>query len=287
MRRQETTANLLLGLTALIWGLAFTAQRMGMDFMGPLTFNGIRFLLGGLTLIPLAWGLGERTLPALWMLRRGMVLGVVLFLGAWLQQLGICWTTAGNAGFITGLYVLLVPVLGYPFGQRAGLGTWTGACLALTGMYLLSVTEGFSMNRGDVFVLFSAVFWAVHVLAIGRFSTGLRAGEAVVLSIIQFLTCGLISLAGALATETVALGGIRQGIVPILYGGLGSVGVAYTLQVIAQRHARPAPAAIILSLEAVFAALGGWAILGETMTLRAMFGCVLMLTGTITAQLRP
>lgn len=287
MRRHGTLANLLLCLTALIWGLAFTAQRVGMDFMAPLTFNGIRFLLGGLTLIPLAWALRERRLPALWMVRRGVLLGIVLFLGAWLQQLGICWTTAGNAGFITGLYVLLVPVLGYPFGHRASLGTWIGALLALIGLYFLSVTDDFSTNRGDLLVLFSAVFWAIHVLAIGRFSTGIRAAEAVVLSIIQFLTCGLISLGGALATETIALAGIRQGLVPLLYGGLGSVGVAYTLQVIAQRYARPAPAAIILSLEAVFAALGGWAILGETMTIRAMMGCTLMLSGTIIAQLRP
>lgn len=284
MRRQETTAHLLLLVTALIWGLAFTAQRAGMASMGPLTFNGVRFLLGAASLTPLAWALGERRLPEAWTVRRGVVLGGLLFLGAWLQQLGLCWTTAGNAGFITGLYVLLVPVLGYPLGQRAGRSTWIGSILAVVGMFLLSVTDDLTMGRGDLLVLLSAVFWAGHVLAVGRFSAGISAAAAVVLSIIQFAVCGAISLAGALITETITAAGLRQGLIPILYGGLASVGVAYTLQVVAQRHARPAPAAIILSLEAVFAALGGWVLLDETMGPRALLGCGLMLAGTIIGQ---
>ena len=287
MQRPETLAHALLLLTALIWGLAFTAQRAGMESMGPLTFNGIRFLLGAMALLPVPWFLGHRTRPPRWMFRRGIVLGILLFLGAWLQQLGICWTTAGKAGFITGLYVLLVPVLGYPIGLRAGLGTWGGACLAVVGLYLLSVTHDFTMGRGDLLVLLSAIFWALHVLAVGRFSAGTRSGEAVALAIIQFFICGLLSLGGALITETIQVQGMVHGLIPILYGGLCSVGIAYTLQVVAQRHARPAPAAIILSLEAVFAAVGGFILLGETMALRAMLGCGLMLAGTVWAQLRP
>ncbi len=286
MRHHETIAHLLLLCTAVIWGLAFTAQRAGMAHMGPLTFNGVRFLLGAASLIPLAWVLGERRLPSVWTIRRGVVLGLFLFLGAWLQQWGLCWTTAGNAGFITGLYVLLVPVLGVPLGYRVGRRAWLGAVLATVGMFLLSVTEDFSVGRGDLLVLFSAFFWAAHVLAVGRFSAGISAATAVVLSIIQFATCGAISLLGALATETITTTGLHQGLLPILYGGFASVGVAYTLQVIAQRHARPAPAAIILSLEAVFAALGGWGLLGETMTPRGILGCSLMLAGTLLGQSR-
>ena len=291
MDSRTTRANILLLLTALIWGAAFVAQRVGMDHMGPLTFNGIRFALGSLALLPLIGHMNKRrTTPAprlSALVRGGVLMGGALFLGAWLQQFGLCYTTAGKAGFITGLYVVFVPLVGIFLGHRYGIGTWAGAGLAIVGMYLLSVTEAMSMDKGDALVLMSAFFWGVHVLLVGRLTRGIAAVDAVTLAAVQFATCSLISLAGAAAFEEISADGLWDGIIPILYGGLMSVGVAYTLQVVAQRDARPAPAAIILSLEAVFAALTGWMLLGEILTVQALIGCALMLCGMIWSQIRP
>jgi drug/metabolite transporter (DMT)-like permease len=293
MNTRSFRANILLLLTALIWGSAFVAQRVGMDHMGPLLFNGARFALGSLALIPLILrmraGLSPDTelLPRPTIIRHGIILGCALFLGSWLQQFGLCYTTAGNAGFITGLYVVFVPLIGLFLKQRYGMGTWIGSAMAVSGMYLLSVTEGFSISKGDFLVLVSALFWAVHVLLIGRFSDGIRAVDAVRISAVQFGACAAISLAAALVFEPVSLTALKNGMAPILYGGLMSVGIAYTLQVVAQRDASPAPAAIILSMEAVFAALAGWLFLEEIMTVRAIMGCGLMLGGMILAQVKP
>lgn len=291
MNSRTVRANLLLLLTALIWGAAFVAQRMGMDHMGPLTFNAVRFALGALALVPLILHMDRKRVsiaPALpTLIRGGMLMGGALFLGAWLQQFGLCYTTAGKAGFITGLYVVFVPLIGIFLGHRYGLGTWAGAGLAIAGMYLLSVTENMSIDKGDALVLMSAVFWGVHVLLIGKLTSGLAAVDAIKLAAVQFACCSLVSLAGAALFEDITLSGLRDGLIPILYGGLMSVGVAYTLQVVAQRDARPAPAAIILSLEAVFAAVAGWMLLGEILTVQALIGCALMLCGMIWSQARP
>ena len=291
MNNRVVRANILLLLTALIWGAAFVAQRLGMDHMGPLTFNGIRFALGSLALLPLIRHMSSRRAtpaPQLTVvLRGGALMGCALFLGAWLQQFGLCYTTAGKAGFITGLYVVFVPLIGIFLGHRYGLGTWAGAGLAIVGMYLLSVTETLSIGKGDLLVLMSAFFWGVHVVLVGRLTEGIAAVDAVKLAAVQFATCSLISLIAALIFEPISLAGLWAGIVPILYGGFMSVGVAYTLQVVAQRDARPAPAAIILSLEAVFAALAGWMLLGETLTPQTLMGCALMLGGMIWSQVRP
>ncbi|WP_419785688.1 DMT family transporter [Pseudodesulfovibrio sp.] len=303
MNNRALRADILLFLTAAIWGLAFVAQRVGMDHVGPLTFNGIRFALGGLALIPLALRL-ERNRATTYsptsnkrLAIGGGVLGIALFCGASLQQIGLAGpqlaqfgltaTTAGKAGFITGLYVVLVPICGLFLAERPGWGTWVGALLAVFGMYLLSVTADLTVAFGDLLVLFSAFFWTAHVLLVGKLSPGMDAADAIKLSIIQFMACAVFSLIGAFATEPVAIASISAAAVPILYGGLMSVGVAYTLQVIAQRDAPSAHAAIILSLEAVFAAIGGCLMLDETLTLRALIGCGLMLAGMLLSQLRP
>jgi drug/metabolite transporter (DMT)-like permease len=293
MNTRSLRANILLMLTALIWGSAFVAQRVGMDHMGPLLFNGARFILGSLALLPLIMRMraglpaGTELIPRSTVIRHGMILGCALFFGSWLQQFGLCYTTAGNAGFITGLYVVFVPLIGLFLKHRYGMGTWIGSAMAVSGMYLLSVTKGFAISKGDFLVLISAVFWASHVLLIGRFSEGIRAVDAVRISSVQFGTCAAISLVAAVVFEPISLSGLTGGILPILYGGLMSVGIAYTLQVVAQRDASPAPAAIILSLEAVFAALAGWLFLEEIMTVRAIAGCGLMLGGMILAQVKP
>lgn len=280
-------ADLLLLLVALIWGFGFVAQRAGMEYVGPFTYNGIRFLVGGLCLVPLLRKTGQNStmerLGEVNPLQAGILAGFVLFAGATLQQVGMVYTTAGKAGFITDLYVIFVPMLGLLFRQRTGGGTWAGAFLATVGMYLLSVQEDFSMARGDLLVLAGAVFWALHVLLLGYLSP---RTIPVRLAIVQFLVCGLISLLVALSTETVSFGAVFAARVPLLYGGLCSVGVGYTLQVVAQRNAHPAHAAIILSLEGVFAAVGGWWLLGEVLSPRGLAGCGMMLAGVLISQLQ-
>ena len=295
MRRAATVfANdSLLLLTALIWGLAFVAQRKGMEHVGPFTYNAIRFALGSLSLLPLVFarrapavshpGLGQGAPPraAIGPLAAGLLAGGVLFFGASLQQIGIVYTTAGKAGFITGLYVVLVPLSGLLWGQRAGWSAWAGACIAVAGLFLLSVTDAFRMERGDLLVAASAFFWAGHVQVIGWLSP---RTDPLRLSCIQFAVCSLASGIGALAVEQPTLPAVLSAAWPILYGGVMSVGIAYTLQVVAQRRAPPAHAAILLSMESVFAALGGSFLLGERLGARGAAGCAVMLAGMIVSQ---
>jgi len=266
MKRQLIRSDAVLLLTAMIWGFAFVAQRVGMDYVGPFTFNGIRFALGSAVLIPfivknnasprtkavagfrdLGWG--------------GALAGVVLFTGASLQQVGLVYTTAGNAGFITGLYVVIVPMMGLFFGQR---------------------TEGFSIAYGDFLELLGAFFWAGHVLIIGWLSP---RSSALKIAFVQFAACSILSLLTAVIFETIVLSAVFSAALPIFYGGALSVGVAYTLQVVGQKHAHPAHAAILLSLEAVFAAAGGRLFLDEVLTPRGLLGCGLMLGGMLFSQL--
>jgi len=284
-------SDLLLLIAAVIWGSAFVAQRVGMSYVGPLTFNGVRFALGALVLLPLAWR-GDRPpmgqdrddpkkLPwsVLW---GGGLAGVILFAGATLQQVGLVYTTAGKAGFITGLYVIIVPLMGLFLGHRPGWGGWAGAGMAALGLYLLSVTEAWTFAQGDLWELIGAFFWAAHVLILGWLSPRV---DRLKLACTQYVVCSALSLIGAGLTETISLGGIGGALIPILYGGILSVGIAYTLQVVAQRHAPPTHAAIILSLEAVFAALAGWLVLGETLSFKALIGCALMFSGMLSALL--
>lgn len=291
MERTTLKADLLLLITAAIWGLAFVAQRVGMDYVGPYTYNALRFALGSLSLLPLIYfstrrerlrnpqiprGNGRAILVG------GLIAGLALFAGSSFQQVGLVYTTAGNAGFITGLYVIMVPLLGLFWKQRPGIGTWLGGFLAAAGLYFLSVSEGLTLAPGDSLVLISAFFWSVHVLVIGWLSPKM---DSLKLSSVQFAVCSLLSLAVALAIETMTLSSILAAAAPILYGGLFSVGIAYTLQVVAQRHAHPAHSAILLSLEGSFAALGGWLLLGEILSPRGLFGCALMLGGMLLSEL--
>jgi len=279
-------ANFFLMLTAVIWGSAFVAQRIGMGHIGPFTYNGIRFALGAIMLLPVVrfWdghseadkGFSRKVILG------GMLAGIVMFAGASLQQIGLIYTTAGKAAFITGLYVVMVPMAGLFWGDKPGAGGWTGAVFAVSGLYLLSVTEDFTLAPGDLWELIGAFFWTAHVLILGRLSPRVNP---VRLACIQAAVCSVLSLMIAVFTETFSFDSLIGAGVPILYGGLMSVGLAYTLQVVAQRDAPPVHAAIILSLEALFAALAGWLILDETLTFRALIGCILMLSGMMAAQL--
>jgi drug/metabolite transporter (DMT)-like permease len=285
MEKENLQSDLILLVAATIWGFAFVAQRIGMEYIGPFLFNGVRFALGSLSLLPLLHlrrkerG-SEKDLRGM-MVAGGALAGAVLFIGASLQQVGLVYTTAGKAGFITGLYVVIVPVLGAFLRQRIRPGSWIGAVLAAVGLYLLTVNEEFSMSFGDLLEVGGAFFWAVHVLIIGWLSPKV---SAVRLSMVQFMVCSFLSLAVAFLTEDLVFAGLLEATVPILYGGLCSVGIAYTLQVVGQKKAPPSHAAIILSLETVFAALGGRLILGESLSARGLAGCTLMLSAMILSQ---
>lgn len=293
MDKRVLRADWLLLLTAVIWGVAFVAQRAGMEYVGAFTFNGIRFALGMLVLLPLAMRGSTSSNPgadpgkqvratrsqAFW---GSALAGLMLFAGASLQQLGLIYTTAGKAGFITGLYVIIVPILGLFWGLKSGRGGWLGAGLAVVGLYLLSVTRDLTIAPGDLLVLLGAFFWAGHVLVVGWLSPKVNRMR---LACAQYAVCSGLSLIVAGVAEDMVLENILRATVPILYGGIASVGIAYTLQVVAQRYAPPAHTAIILSLESVFAAVAGWLILGEIMSVRGMIGAGLMLAGMLTAQL--
>jgi len=286
----------LLLLTAIIWGLAFVAQRAGMESIGPFVFNGIRFLLGSISLLPVIILLNRNNLPAgkqgnptalqakkhklMWV--SGLISGLVLFIASSFQQMGMVFTTAGNAGFITSLYVIMVPLLGLIFGLKVNRYTWIGALLAVIGLYFISVNTGFSIQKGDLLVLASAFFFAIHLLIIGYYS---NKTEVMWLAFIQFALTGILSLIVGYFTEVIDINQIKLAAIPLLYGGLMSVGVAYTLQIVGQRKAIPTHAAIILSLEALFAALGGWLILDEMFTSRQITGGTLMLAGLVLSQL--
>ena len=263
-----------------------------MDYVGPFTFNGVRFALGSLSLIPLvlvtrhkgiAVVSGGKKIGPGKLVFFGGITGLALFMGASLQQVGLVYTTAGKAGFITGLYVVIVPVLWFIRGRRSGSRTWIGAVLAAFGLYLLSVSGDFTIQYGDLLEIIGAFFWAIHILLIDHFSKRINP---IVLSLIQFAFCSVLSLITASIFETIAWQGILDAGIPLLYGGLGSVGIAYTLQVVAQRKAHPAHAAIILSLESVFAAIGGWLLLNEYLSTRSKIGCALMFAGMLFSQLK-
>ena len=281
------TADLLLLLTAAIWGFAFVAQRLGNVYMGPFTFNAIRFSLGAISLLPLLFwqkkqGVDRPKVPFRKLMGPMLAIGLLLFAGASLQQVGLLGTTAGKAGFITGLYVILVPLMALTWGRKTHAAHWIGAVLAVVGLYLLSVKSGFSISPYDLIVLVGAFVWAGHVHMIDRYAD---AVGPVRLAIAQFAITGALSAGVALFFETVTFSAIVAGIGPILFGAFLSVGLAYTLQIVAQRTADPAHAAIILSLEGAFAALGGWLVLHEVLTARDLLGCGLMLAGTLVSQM--
>ena len=283
-------------ITAIIWGFAFVAQSSGMDHVGPFLFNGARFVLGATVLIPVMMFFQRQKVSSsvsapvsesqtntdnktMWL--GGLCMGIVLFIGASLQQIGIQHTQVANAGFITSLYIIFVPILGLFIGHRTRVQTWIGGLAALIGLFLLSVTEQFQISYGDLLQLIGAVFWAVHILVIAHFSP---KADALKLCIIQFYFCGVASFVVALLIEEINLSGFLSILPEILYLGVLSTSIAYTFQVIAQKHVAPANAAVIFSLESVFALLGGWLILNEVLSTRDLIGCTFMFFGVLVSQ---
>ncbi|GAA0414271.1 DMT family transporter [Cocleimonas flava] len=285
--RSALTGNFLMIITAALWGFAFVAQKTGMDHLSPYMFSAIRFVLGATCLVFLLRWFGGARLD-----RRGYIMGiamgVVLTFGALMQQVGIVETTAGKGGFLTAIYILLVPIFLSFSGHKLALQIWPAAILAIAGLYLLSIKGGEfnSINVGDYWVLASAIFWAVHIILIEK---AVKYYDPLRLSIVQFYTCGVLSLfAVFLFDETVwseVLVGVKGGWLELLYGGVASVAVAYTLQVFAQRSVPSHHAALILSLEAVFAVIGGVWLLDEELTMRMVMGFGLIFSGIILAQI--
>ena len=257
--------------------------------MRPFTFNGVTFFIGVAALIPVIRIFDKKKLAGqerkkLWIY--GIVCGLILFAASNLQQFGVEMTgSAGKSGFITGLYIIIVPIAGIFMKRPAGLFTWIGAFLALIGMYFLTVTNGFgSIMKGDWLLFIGAFFWAAHIIVIDRVAPHVSSLK---LSQAQFLICGALCMICALFFETIVPSGFLLGIIPLLYRGIGSIGIAYTLQILGQRHVAPAKASVIFSLESVFSVVGGAIIINEVMTGRAYFGCALIFCGIILSQLRP
>lgn len=307
--------NILLMLAALIWGSAFVAQSVGMDYLGPFSFNCVRSFMGSLVLVPVIWFMDRQKkdgdagqIPAEMekedrtakkekenrpaegkaapdkkaLLKGGLCCGVILTLSTSLQQIGIQYTTAGKAGFITALYILIVPLLGIALGRKVGIKTWIGVGLAVLGMYLLCIKEGFSISYGDFMVLLCALVFSLHILAVDYFSPKV---DGIRLSCIQFFVCGCISVFPMVLWERPQLHQILQAWLPLVYAGVLSSGVAYTLQIITQKHLNPTVASLLMSLESVFAALTGWLILKERLSAKELLGCILVFTAIVLAQL--
>ena len=256
-----------------------------MNYLDPYAFIGLRFLLGAVSLIPVIYFVHKR-MPfevtnkrELWL--GCAVLGVILFIAGSLQQVGLLYTTASNAGFITGTYMVIVPILGLILKYQTGVNTWLGCFLAAFGLYLLSVKEGLTMGYGDGLQLLGAVFWAAHIMAIDHF---IKRSPALLLAFGQFLMCGILALCVSSVLETTTFEAVANAVNVLIYAGIITVGVAYTLQVVAQNDTKPTHAAIILSLEAVFGAVGGALLLDEALSQREMLGCAIMLCGMIVSQ---
>lgn len=284
--------SLLMLLAAFIWGTAFVAQREGAGVLDAYSFNSIRSFIGSAALLAVVATIGRKGAALQLSTRRrrldllvgGVVCGLVLTASALFQQLGLEGTTAGKAGFITSLYILFVPLAGMALGRRVRAVIWVGVVLALAGMYLLCVKEGFSVGKGDLMVLRCAVTFSIHILVIDHF---VKKIDAVFLSQMQFFFCGIFSLVPILLWHAAPLPSataVRACLWPLLYCAILSSGVAYTLQIVSQKHLEASVASLIMSMESVFAALSGWAVLGERLTLREIAGCALVFAAVTVAQ---
>lgn len=286
MKKNETGTLLVLLLTAMIWGLAFVAQRDIADRIPPLTLGAVRFLISAVVLYPISRIQNKKsheTPLSVQDFKGGCIVGLMLFTATFLQQIGLQCTEAGKAGFLSALYVVLVPVIGILFKRKTSLNTWIALILSVPALYLLCRMEnGFSLAQGDLWVLSSSVFWALHILCTDRFAKQIPVLR---LCFIQSLTAGCIYTVCALCFESPTPAVLQDTLFPVLYVGIMSTAVAYTLQSIGQKHSQPAHAAIVMSTESVFSVLGGALILGERMSVFGYIGCALMFAAVLISQL--
>jgi len=282
--------NTMLLLAAMIWGAAFVAQSVGMDYVGPFTFQASRSFLGSLILVPVILFMDKRgnqkkpssSADKKYLLLSGIGCGLLLFASCSLQQIGLMYTTAGKSGFITSLYIILVPIMGLFIGKKVLPWVWGSVLLAIIGMYLLCGTGGMQFGKGEWLTLGCSLMFTFHILLIDRVSPRV---DGVRLSSLQFLVCGIISSVVMFLTETPTLTGIAQCWLPIAYSGILSYGVAYTFQIIGQSHTEPTIASLLMSLESVFAMLFGWVLINEALSISELLGCALVFSGVVLAQL--
>lgn len=284
-------SNLLLLVAAFIWGTAFVAQSVGMDYIEPFTFSMTRFTIGGIVLLPVVAvmvkneerHLGQEAARERFKagIKGGIACGFILFAASSFQQVGITMTTVSKSGFITALYIVLVPILGIFVKKKAPISVWIGVVLATVGMYLLCITEGLHINPGDLLVFLCAICFAFHILVVDHVSPG---ANGVLISSVQFLVTGILASIPAFCFEKPQMTSILMAWQPILYTGFLSCGIAYTLQIVAQKDTDPTVASLLMSLESVFSLLAGWIILGQSLSARELFGCVLMFGAVILAQ---
>ncbi len=295
--QRNLKGSLMLLTAALIWGTAFVAQSEGMRYVEPFTYNALRTLLGGIVLIPIILlfrffgrkgNSGEQTKERASLRTTvigGIVCGVILFAASSLQQCGIAMTTAGKAGFITALYIIIVPLLQFILTRKTQVKTWVCVVVAAIGFYLLCMSDGLTLNRGDGLMLCCAFVFAMHIMAVDYFCA--RETDGMLMACIQFLTAGLLMTVCMLLWESPDVNAILDAKYTILYAGIMSSGVAYTLQILGQRHTEPTIATLLMSLESVFAALSGWLILRESMLPKELLGCTLVFIAVIFAQISP
>lgn len=294
MNSKAMRSNLMLILTAFIWGVAFVAQSMGMDYVGPFTFNSVRNFIGALVLLPCIRLLDRISPPAAsaeneksshggpTLILGGIICGICLAVASSFQQIGIAYTTVGKAGFITAMYIVIVPILGLFIKKRVRIIAWVSVAISVVGLYLLCMTESLSLSKGDLLVLICAFCFSLHIMVIDYFSPKV---DGVRMSCIQFFTCGAICAVPALMTESPDIHSIFAAWLPILYAGALSSAVGYTLQIMAQKNTDPVIASLLMSLESAFSLLAGWVILNQRLSTRELCGCALMFTAIILSQL--
>lgn len=286
-RKKEWLGALLLLLTSFIWGLAFVAQSVGMDYVGPYTFNFSRFFVGAIVLIPfVAINVSKKKTVKKSNLKitlfGGIGCGIILCAASCLQQIGVLYTDAvGKAGFLTALYIIIVPILGFFFGKKSKALIWVSVLLATFGLYLICVKDGFVFDKADIILIACAFVFSLHIIFIDFVSP---KTDGVVISCIQFAVAGVISLGIAVFTEKINIRDILSAYIPILYAGAMSCGVAYTLQIIGQKFIEPTKASLLMCLESVFATLGGFVILKERMSVKEFIGCGVVFAAIILAQ---
>lgn len=290
MFAKQIRHSLLLLLTAVIWGVAFVAQSKGMDYVGPLTFNAVRSIIGGIVLIPCIFFMNrvhprqKQIQPASKkiLILGGICCGIALCLASTLQQIAIQYTTVGKAGFLTAFYIVIVPLLGLLTGKKCSSFIWISVILALCGLYLLCMKDTFSLQPGDWLLLLAAFLFSVHIMIIDYFAP---RTDGVKMSCIQFFVCGVLCATAMFLFEKPSFSAILSGWLPILYAGVLSCGVAYTLQIVGQKGMNPTVASLILSLESVISVLAGWLLLKQSLSVREILGCVFVFAAIVLAQL--
>lgn len=289
MKKEQIKGSLSLFLAAIIWGAAFVAQSVGMDYVGPFTFNCVRTLIGGIVLIPCIAFLNRGKVRKKTnftekkrLLLGGICCGVALATGSTLQQFGIMYTTVGKAGFITAFYIIIVSILGLFLGKKCGLSVWISVVIALAGLYFLCITDGFSIGKGDIYVFLGAIAFSIHILVIDYFT---QFNDGVKMSCIQFFVCGILCFVPMMLFEHPEISMILLAWKPILYAGVMSCGVAYTLQIVGQKNMNPTVASLILSLESVTSVIAGFLVLHQNLSQRELIGCGLMFIAIVLAQL--